>query len=150
MSLVAAHSELSNILLNDAGLLAWANEHFNKGIEGINGNVAIEDIDVRSMPVLGFELVDGTSTPEVGNESQLSEPGFELFFGWQESDPQKAFFQRLELVDLMIEALMKNSTLNGAVSGAWVSKWIPDRNSNPMGRFMNFNIDMYYEALNDD
>lgn len=144
MSLQAFHSGLKTQLLADTGLSSWANTHFGTGLTAVDGNVPVKTLAKSKLPALVFELGDGDNSEDVGNRIQSPETEMLLAVIWNEQDSGGAFTQRVTLPDLMIQALMVDGTLGGAVSGAWVSGWEPDRAANHPLHVMRFTVTAQY------
>lgn len=131
MSLDAAHTNLKALLSADSGLTNWANTHFGKIFTAIDGNVPVKDIAPATLPALIFEFDDGdTENLSVGGKRQLFKFGWHVVVMWNEQDRAKAFTQRKQLPELMAKAVMANNNLSGAVGGAWLADFVPDRGVN--------------------
>ena len=132
MSVETFHTNLKAQLTADAGLVGWANTHFAKTLTPIDGNVPIKNIDTEKLPALVFEFDDGDKTGglTVGGKRQLFNTALHVVFLWHEEDRAKAFTQRKQLSELMAKAIMANNNLSGAVGGAWLASWVPDRGVN--------------------
>ena len=131
MSLDTAHTNLKALLLGDAGLTNWANTHFAKTLTAVDGNVPVKSLDTGNLPVIVFEIDDGDSAGQAtGGKRQLFRFGWKLALMWHEEDRAKAFTQRKQLPELLAKAVMVNNTLSGAVGGAWLDDFDPDRGVN--------------------
>lgn len=132
MSIDTFHANLKSQLLADAGIVNWANTHFAKVLTTVDGNVPLKNLGTEKLPAIIFEFDDGDKTDglTVGGKRQLFNTSLHVVFYWHEEDPAKAFTQRKQLPDLMAKAVMANNNLSGAVGGAWLASWKPDRGVN--------------------
>lgn len=145
MSLQAFHTALRAQLLADTGLDAWAQSHFGRGFTGLDSNRPVSLLRENESPVLIFELDDASAEIFVGGSEQEVSTALLVAAGWVETDYSAAFSQRLALPELMLQAVMADPTLGGAVGSAWVSAWSPDKAANHPKHFMAFTVSAEYD-----
>ena len=148
MSLPNAQAQLQTVLEVNTALIAWAQTHFNREWTELKANRPVKILRPDEMPLRVYELDVGDTGPEVMNQSQTVVTSISVAVGWHEQDYATAFDQRTALIDLMIKAVMANSTLNDSVAGAWVSKFIPDQSVNHPKHFVTFEVAIEYTVNN--
>lgn len=116
------------LLPADSGLAGWATTHFSKSIEIIKANVPVEKIAADKLPAAIIEIGDTDTEVQVGGERQEAVHDLPFSMVWIENDAATAFTQRLQLHDLMIQALMTSGTLGVAGASAWISEAQSDKN----------------------
>lgn len=147
MSLQAFHANLKAQLAADPGLAAWAQTHFGRGFTQLDSNRPISLLRANESPLQIFELDDGSAEAFVGGDEQEVSTAMLVAVGWVETDYSQAFAQRLTLPELVMQAVLADPTLGGAVGGAWVSAWSPDKAANHPKHFMAFTISAEYDVM---
>ncbi len=117
-----AHSELVIVLTGDVALTAWANAHFGKAFTVLNGNRDLKEFRDNELPALVFELGDGEPTP-MGHKYNDVTQQIKFGFVWYEDNFEAAFDQRKGLPEIVLDAIMRTDTLNGAVADAALTAW---------------------------
>ena len=114
MSLQDAKDELINTLTNNAEIVTWA----EKKLTVIEGQKEVKQISGSEYPVFILEMGDADldAYATIGStEQDLDGDLFEFSFGWSERDRTNLITKRLELVQLVKNALSANKKLNNGV-----------------------------------
>lgn len=151
-SLARMQTNLAAVLLADTALAAWFVDQLGKAPLVIKGNVPIAKLNpTTEIPGLIFEVDKGTNELQVPRHVQS--PNVELPFSlvWVELDRELAYDQRVAVVDLMIDAVIRNPTLdigdgNGdAVGGAWIKSFETNLGANHPMQIMGFVAEAFYQ-----
>lgn len=117
-SLRAFSQQLVAVLAADEPLQGY----FGKAMPVVEGaeEGPLEDFE-GDVPAILVDFGAGEAEVQVGGERSRQETDIGVFVLWDEGKPDRALAQRLELPDLVIRAVMRKPTLNGAVGNAWVA-----------------------------
>lgn len=131
------HERLPEILLEDQGIKGWAQGNFGRELTLIRGNRMPEHVTHHERPALMIVQDEGENAlMTMANSYQRPSPSVIAGFFYRENDSEKAYWQAVNLVDVMIRALMNNPTLYveadqegrpEAVDQAFVSDFVTDR-----------------------
>lgn len=130
MSTTGALQGLGVALIADAGLTAWARSHFGRDLKLVNGNRPTERLGASLLPALVVEAGAGRAEELVHGRQMEAVHELNGAIVWHTQDEDAAFVQRIALPDLIATALMADRRLGGAVEGAWLQSWEPDRGAN--------------------
>lgn len=151
MSTQAAIDALLAKLDASQGLADFAHDHFGKSWTDIKANREISSFPLDQCPARIVELGDGEHKLEesgtLGNYSRKIETDALLSFAWVEHNPDDAFAQRAQLLDLVLLAFEPYGTLDDAVQGAYIKTFAPDKGVNHPLHFFNFTVLLQYDLL---
>lgn len=115
---VAFLEALKTRLTANAGLAAWAIEHFGKAFTMRDGIPAGELRD-DEYPAMTFELAEADEEENVlGNDRVRVTLELFVFIVWSETASTKILAQRLQLHDLLKKAMLGDPTFGGTVQQA--------------------------------
>lgn len=117
-SLRAFSEQLVAVLADDTELQSY----FGKRTPVVEGaeEGPLEDYQ-RDVPAILVDFGAGEAEVQVGGQRSRQETDIGVFVVWDEAKAARALVQRLEIPDLVIKAIMRKPTLNGAVGNAWVA-----------------------------
>lgn len=122
MSLRDAHTGLETLLLADAAIAAWLASWSLAALTAIRGNRPVEQVAAGKLPALILEPGDwsaGGLFP--GDARRRFESEIAAAVIWLEQSETDAYLQRLELPELLVDAVHTDPTLGGAVAHAYVA-----------------------------
>lgn len=146
--LATAFDQLKAVLAADAGLIAFAADNFGRSFTQLDDYRELDQLYDHEYPAQLFYVGDGTTNIEVGNYSM--DVAFDIIVEclYIETDHDQAMIMYKQLPDLMIKAVMRNHTLNGAVHGAWVGEWRVNNPALQPTRGMSFKVVGSYQSVN--
>lgn len=125
MSLVNAFAGLADVLTQDADLITWATAA-GGSFSVLKVNREPQQLRPSELPALIIELGDGQIGEPVGGHHQIANPAAECSIVFEQKNFDLAFDLRTQLPELVTQALLRKSSLNGAVRQCWLTGWSSD------------------------
>lgn len=115
----------------DEALRAWSETHFAGRRLSFLAGIQAGSVNTKEMPAV---VIDngmlremerpGTAVPAtLGGKRMDVNPSLIATFVFREPDPLKLFARRMELPDLVMQAVMRDGRLGGKIAYAYVSAW---------------------------
>lgn len=135
MGLKDFYTQLAARLSADTELSQWAATHFGRVVTyfGPDHSGEFENAELPAAIVLqdaGENEVEPSVT--LGGKHVDITTALLVEIHWKEDAPAKATTQRLELVDVIAKAIMRDNALAGSVTQAWFSGWEWDDTREPV------------------
>jgi hypothetical protein len=117
----------------DADVDAWVADNFGGVDLRVKGSVYEGDLKSDELPACLIDADEGAPEPvNVGGKRQDEVAILTMRVAWKEPSVDLAFTQRLDLIDAVKKALMRDPGLGSAVTDARVIRWSREETQHPV------------------